>query len=104
MPLMDSQQNLELLEGKETSQFTMLKFSRKLKTCDLNDRAIEVIREGRWILEFIYSQSSLLQTLVTSYPSTSQTAALTTNSMFSFKIDLTSGRQATFEVASAEVF
>ena len=41
-PLVDASQDIELLAGHETDQFTVLKFKRSLKNCDDNDFDIEV--------------------------------------------------------------
>ena len=41
-PLLDQHQDWELISGNETGEFTVLKFSRKLVTCDEEDNDITV--------------------------------------------------------------
>ena len=41
-PIIDAQQDYKLLEGAEIEGYTILKFTRKLVTCDKNDAEIKV--------------------------------------------------------------
>ena len=41
-PLMDDQQDVEVLGGKEENGWTVVRFRRKLQTCDKQDMSISV--------------------------------------------------------------
>ena len=41
-PIIDEKQDYNLLDGSEIDGYTILKFKRKLSTCDTNDTNIKV--------------------------------------------------------------
>lgn len=55
-PLIDAQQDYELLGSREQNDFTVLKFRRVLETCDDNDRVIKVSKcQGLVMMEVVNS-------------------------------------------------
>ena len=57
MPKIDSQQDCELISLEEDNGKTIMKFKRKLDTCDPQDNKIEV---GTYVLDICQSLKNLM--------------------------------------------